>query len=84
MVIGNVQLGKNGITDNFILTLANQFKKHSVVKVHVLKNARGSGKEGKEDVKKYANELLKVFGPKYTTKLIGFTIIMKKWRKPQR
>ena len=84
MVIGGVQLGKNGITNNFILSLVNQFKKHDIVKIHVLKNARESGKQGKEDVKKYSRDLLKVFGEKYTSKIIGFTIIMKKWRKARK
>ena len=84
MIIGNVQIGKNGVTDNFILTLVNQFKKYKNIKVRVLRNARGSGKEGKMDVKRYSNELLRVFGPKYTAKIIGFTINLKKWRKSVR
>ena len=84
MVIGSIQIGKKGVTDNFILSLVNQFKKHDIIKIHVLKNARGSGKQGKNDVKKYSNELLKVFGEKYTAKTIGFTIVMKKWRKARK
>ena len=84
MVIGNIQLGKNGITNNFIMSLVNQFKKHDIIKIHALKSARGEGKQGKEDVKKYSSELLKVFGKKYTTKIIGFTIVMKKWRKARK
>ena len=83
MAIKTIQIGKNGITDNFILSLVNYFKTHTLVKISVLKNARADGKEGKEDVKKYAKELVNAFGEKYTTKIIGFTIIMRKWRKPQ-
>lgn len=84
MVIGNIQLGKKGVTDNFILTLVNQFKKYGIIKIHVLKNARDSGKQGKKDVKKYSEKLLKILGPKYTSKIIGFTIVLKKWRKARR
>lgn len=84
MVVGKIQLGKNGVTDNFILTLVSHFKHHNVVKISVLKSARGEGKEGKKDVKKYANQLLNAFGPKYTTKIIGFAIALKKWRRDQR
>jgi len=84
MVIGNIQLGKNGVTDNFIFSLVNQFKKHDIVKIRVLKSARESGKQGKQDVRRYSNQLLKVFGPKYTAKIIGFTIVMKKWRKARK
>ena len=70
--IGNVQLGKNGITDNFILTLNNQFKTHENVRVHVLKSAREEGKKGKESIKKYSEELLEKLGKKYTSKILGF------------
>ena len=57
-IIGNTQLGKAGVTDNFISTLKTMFKRHENVKVHVLKSIRGTGKEGKADVKKYSEEIL--------------------------
>jgi len=76
--IGNIQLGKNGITSNFILTLQNQFKNHNNVKIHVLKSSR---EEGKEKIRKYSEEILKKLGKNYTSKIIGFTINLKKWRK---
>lgn len=79
MPIREIQLGKNGITDNFIETLKTYFEKVRTVKVSVLKSAR----ESKEDVKKYADELLTILGKHYTAKVIGFTITLKKWRKPR-
>ena len=82
--IGNIQLGKNGITDNFFLTLQNQFKNHGNIKIHVLKSARGIGKEGKNIVKKFSEEILEKLGRHYTAKIVGFTISVKKWRKPVR
>ena len=84
MVNANIQLGKNGVSDNFILTLQSHFKNHSNIKVNVLKNARGDGKEGREKVKEYSNEILNKLGNKFTARIIGFTINLKKWRKPQR
>jgi len=84
MVIGSIQIGKNGITDNFIASLQNQFKKKNSIRISVLKNARGDGKAGKEKVKEYAGILLKKMGSKYTTKTIGFVIVLKKWRREQR
>jgi RNA-binding protein YhbY len=84
MALGNVQLGKHGITENFILTLNNQFKHHDIVKIHVLKSARGEGKEAKNIVKKFSEEILSSLGKKYTAKIIGFTIVVKKWRKPRK
>jgi len=79
-LIGQVQLGKQGITENFILTLGNHFKKNNIVKVSVLK---GAGHE-RDKIKGYAEKILEGLGSKFSTKIIGFTIIVKKWRRDQR
>jgi len=83
MAIGTFQIGKNGITYNFFNSLKNMFKNHTIVKISVLKSARGEGKEAKESVRKYSEDIVKEFGDKYTAKIIGFTIILRKWRKSQ-
>ena len=75
--IGYIQLGKQGITDNFIETLKDHFKKHDNVRVSVLKSA---GHE-KDKVKKISDEILEKLGKNYTSRIIGFTIVLKKWRK---
>ena len=69
-----VQLGKQGITENFIGTLEGHFQNHRIVKVSVLKNAR----KNKDDVKAYAEEIVKRLGSKYSYKAIGFTITLRK------
>ena len=76
-MIREIQLGKNGITDNFIKTLKTYFDKVRTVKVIVLSAAR----ESKEDIKNYKKILLEKLGVHYTAKIIGFTITLKKWRK---
>ena len=75
--IGQVQLGKNGITPNFIETLKNQFKKHENVKISVLKSAS----RDKKKIKEFSEEIIERLGKKYTEKIIGFTIFVKKWRR---
>ena len=75
--IGNVQIGKHGITENFIETLKNYFKKHENVKISVLKNATRS----KAKINEFSGEILEKLGKKYTSRIIGFTIVVKKWRK---
>lgn len=80
MAVAFVQLGKQGITDNFVETLKNYFKKYENVKVSVLK---GAGHERKK-IKEYSDELLEKLGKNYTSRIIGFTIVLKKWRKPVR
>lgn len=77
MVVKEIQIGKSGITENFISTLKTYFSNCRTVKVNVLKSMR----ESKADVKKLADELLEKMGPFYTAKVIGFTITLKKWRK---
>lgn len=80
MVQNQVQLGKNGITDNFISTLKQHFNKIEDVKVVVLKSAG----HDKEKVREYRDELLEKLGNQYTAKTIGFSIFVKKWRKAVR
>ncbi len=76
----NIQLGKNKVTENFIETIKNHFKKHKNVKIDVLKSA---GRE-KEMIKVYRDQVLEKLGKNYTAKIIGFTIFVKKWRKAKR
>lgn len=77
----NIQLGKQGITENFIASLQNYFKSRQSVRISVLKSARGEGKEGKAQVKEYSEKILEKLGKNYTSKVIGFVITLKKWRK---
>ena len=80
MTQGQVQLGKQGITENFIITLKHHFNRHDNVKVHVLKSAG----HNKEDIKKYAKNIVEKLGKRYSAKTIGFSIFIKKWRKAVR
>lgn len=80
MTYVEMQLGKQGITENFISTLKNNFKKNENVRVSVLKSAR----HNKEKIKEYSKEILEKLGENYTTRVIGFTIVLKKWRKKVR
>ena len=74
---GKVQLGKNGVTENFIESLKNLFKKNGNVRISVLKNAGHK----KENVNEYKEKILSGLGNNYTAKIVGFTIVVKKWRK---
>jgi RNA-binding protein YhbY len=76
-IIRQTQLGKQGVTDNFIKTLKNQFNNCKNVRISVLSNAR----KNKEDVKKYSEEIIEKLGKNYTSKVIGFTIVLKKWKR---
>ena len=72
-----MQLGKNGITPNFIQTLKSCFEKHESVRISVLPSASHE----RDKLKEYTEEIIKKLGPNFTSKNIGFKIIIRKWRK---
>ncbi len=75
--VKHIQLGKNGLTENFIGTLKNYFKNNKNVKISVLR----SSTRDKEKVKEISEKILESLGKNYTSKIIGYTIVIKKWRK---
>ncbi len=83
-IISKIQIGKNGITKNFIETLKSYFKKHTIVKISVLKNNLDEFDNKKEKIKEYSEKILSELGKSYTSKTIGHTIIVQKWRKEKR
>lgn len=79
--LAQIQIGKQGITDNFIETLKGYFKNHKNVKISVLKSARPEGKKGKETVKEYSDKISSKLGNNFNIRTIGFTIAIKKLKK---
>lgn len=73
------QMGKRGLTSEFIEALRKTFKNREMVRISLLKSCT----RDRDEVKKTAENLceqLKDVG-KIRSKIIGFTIILKKWRK---
>ena len=77
MLIRQMQLGKSGITENFMNSLKNQFKNSQVMKISVVKSAT----RDRGEIIKIKDELLENLGKNFTGRIIGFTIILRKWRK---
>jgi RNA-binding protein YhbY len=75
-----IQLGKNGITDNFIESLQRQFTNCSNVKISVLPSLC----RDKKELKKIEQEILDKLGKKFTSNTIGYKINIKKWRRDKR
>ena len=75
-ILGQMQIGKQGLTDNFIETLKKHFDKFRTVKISVLKSATRDKVEMKNMGEKIASRL----GSNYTSKIIGYTIIVQRWR----
>jgi len=76
VLIGNMQLGKQGLTDNFISTLKTYFKTHKNVKISVLRSC-----SERKEMKKLSERILSRLGNNYTARVIGFTIAIKKLRR---
>lgn len=75
-----LQIGKNGLTEGIIETLKNIFQTHQMIRVSVLK----SGGHEKEKVKEMADKIVESLGKNYTYKIVGFTMIIQKWRKERK
>lgn len=72
-----IQLGKNGVTENFIKNLRTQFKNCQTIKISVLR----SYCRDKDKLKEITQEILNKLGKNFTARTIGYTIALKKWRK---
>lgn len=75
-----IQLGKKGLTSEFLDDIKTRFdnKKIENIKISVLRSAR---ENAREDIKKYAEKIINFLGKKFTYKILGFSIFLKKWRK---
>jgi len=78
--IRQIQLGKNGLTENFICNLKHHFDICKNIKISVLRSCC----RDREELKKISNEILEKLGKTYTARIIGYTIIVKKWRREMR
>ncbi len=77
--ISTIQIGKNGLTPGTFEIIKNSFKTRENVKAVLLKSAGHT----KTHVKEIASKIQEELGNHYTHKIIGFTISIKKWRKPR-
>ncbi|MDO8516696.1 MAG: YhbY family RNA-binding protein [Nanoarchaeota archaeon] len=74
-----LQMGKKGLTDNFVNQLKLIFEKEHLIKVSLLK----SSTRDKAEAKKIADELVAKLGVHYSHTMIGYKITIRKWRKAQ-
>ena len=68
------QIGKNGLTKDFIEHLAVPFKTRKVIKVQVLPSAS----KDRLRMKEVAEEIIAGLPGKYNYRVIGFTIVLMK------
>jgi RNA-binding protein YhbY len=75
--IVQLQIGKNGLTDAFIENLKRLFENELIVKVSILKSAC----RDKNQAKEISDTILQSLGKNYTSRLVGYTMNVKKFRK---
>jgi RNA-binding protein YhbY len=75
-----MQLGKNGLTENFICNLKHHFDSTKNVKISVLKSCC----RDREEIKELNEKIIQQLGNHYTSRIIGYTIVVKKWRRDMR
>jgi len=78
--IKRLQMGKNGLTPEFIEQVKFIFKNETLIKVTILKSAC----RDKKEAEKMADELVEALGKKYDYKLVGYVLTVIKYRKEQR
>lgn len=80
MALKKLQIGKNGLTKEFIENLRKDFENTQHIRISVLKSAG----HDKASVKDISEKILKELGTSYTCKIIGFTLALRKWRQARR
>jgi len=72
-----LQIGKNGLTKEFIENLKIFFKNTDNIRISVLQSAT----RNRDELKKMSADIVIELGKNYTAKTIGWTIVLRKWRK---
>ena len=75
--IKRLQMGKNGLTEEFVNQVRSVFKHEKIVKISVLRSAS----RNKEETKKMADDLVAQLGETYKYKIIGYVMTVMKFRK---
>jgi len=74
------QMGKNGLSDEFVEQIRSAFKGEEVVKISILRSAC----RDKKDAKKIADDLVDMLGKKFIYKMVGYVLTVRRFRKEMR
>ena len=75
--IKRLQIGKKGLTSEFIEQLKKLFVGENVVKISILKSAC----RNKKGAEKMADELVDALGKNYQYRLVGYVLTINKFRR---
>jgi len=75
--IKKFQLGKSGLTENFVEFVRKAFENCQIVKIEILKSCC----RDKDRARKIGDKIAERLGKNFNYKLIGYVLILRKWRK---
>jgi len=75
-----LQIGKKGLSQEFINQVKSVFKKEKIIKISILKSAC----RNREEAEKIGEEIVSQLGKNYIYKRIGYVLTIKKFRKDVR
>ena len=78
--IKKLQIGKNGLSPEFVEQVKHIFEKETLIKISILKSAC----RDKKEAEKIGDDLVEALGKKYDYKLVGYVLTVIKYRKLQR
>ena len=78
--IKKIQMGKNGLTNEFLMQAKSLFESQRMIKIIVLKSAC----RNKDELKTIADKIVEFLGKNYKSKIIGYVLTISKFRKKQR
>lgn len=77
MALLQLQIGKNGLTQEFLSNLKARFVTAESARVSVLKSAT----RDKEKLKAWVAEMILFLGKNYRATIIGYTVVLRKLRR---
>lgn len=79
--VAKIQIGKKGLREGIIDCLAKSFKTRELVKISILKSCSREKEKIKAMAEEICRKLERITNKKYVTKIIGFTIEIKKLKE---
>jgi len=77
MVLLKLQIGKNGLSQEFLENLKARFVTAENARISILK----TGTRNREELKQWEEKILTFLGNNFKSKVIGYTIVLRKLRK---
>lgn len=78
--IKRLQLGKNGMTQEFVEQVRKIFEHEQIIKISILKSAC----RNKQDAEKIGQDLVDALGKNFIFRLIGYVLTIHKFRRDMR